>query len=87
MPVAYCYQSGEIDFAPSRKELPEGTIAFLVTRGSLENLKKRVSVKARHAYDGETLLVPGVPEAENGGAALSALHAWASCAFPKGAAL
>lgn len=38
-----------------------------------KRFKQIVSVNARHAYDGETLLVPRMPEAENQSDALDAL--------------
>lgn len=37
-----------------------------------------IGVQARHAYDGRTLLVPGIPEAANDDAALDALRAFAT---------
>ncbi len=67
---AHCYRSGEIKFSPE-EELPG-----LICVGSGEERKLRivVGVCARHTYDGETLLVPGVPEAEDGAAKLAAVE-------------
>jgi hypothetical protein len=41
-----------------------------------KKFKEVISGLARHAYDGETLLVPGVPEAETQAAAMDALLRW-----------
>lgn len=58
---AYCYQGGKIGFtSPRKRRAPEGTIVF--ASGPARILKKAVSIMARHAYDGKTLLVPGLPE-------------------------
>jgi hypothetical protein len=38
-----------------------------------KKFKEIVSVNARHAYDGVTLLVPGIPEAPNQNVAMDAL--------------
>ena len=65
---AYCYRSGVIDFGPT---IPEGTLPLGKAR-SARKLREIVTVNARHAYDGATLLVPGVPEAETEDAALAA---------------
>lgn len=65
---AYCYASGEICFGRS---LPEG--ALPIARGPAKALRQRMEVVARHAYDGKTLLVPGVPEAANQIEAVDAL--------------
>lgn len=71
---AYCWASGLIEFGLS---VPEGALGF--TQGRDERkLRDLVTVRARHAYDGVTLLVPGVPEAEDGEAALAALKRFAS---------
>lgn len=65
---AYCFQSGEIDFGV---DLPEGTLPLGKAR-SAKKLREIVEVNARHAYDGKTLLVPGLPEADTEDAALAA---------------
>lgn len=54
----------------------EGTL--VVGMGSAVALLEIVSTIGRHAYDGETLLVPGVPEAADDDAALAAAHAFAA---------
>lgn len=41
--------------------LPAGSAADV----DAERFKRTVGAMARHAYDGHTLLVPGVPEARN----------------------
>lgn len=46
---------------------------LILARGDRRVLEPVVSVCARHAYDGQTLLVPGVPEAESDDQALDAV--------------
>jgi len=58
--VAYCDANGRIAFGQS---VPSGQL--MIASGPREKLVEMVSGAARHAYDGETLLVPGVPEAES----------------------
>ena len=53
-----CWRSGEAEIV---SRAPEGS-ATLMT-GPRSQLEKLLSVHARHAYDGKTLLVPGLPEA------------------------
>lgn len=78
---AYCDASGLIAFGPS---VPEW--ALPIARGPLNTLRERVEVVARHAYDGHSLLVPGVPEAEDQMQAVEALIAfrkWIKPGFEK----
>ncbi len=70
--VASCDRAGVIRFT---RRLPRGTVPLL--RGPLRTLRNRIEPVARHAYDGKTLLVPGVPEAPNENAAMDALIRWA----------
>lgn len=86
MATAYCFRSGEIEIATSKHTVPAGAIPFATSRKSVAKLLDSISVKARHARDGKTLLVPGIPEAKNDAAALSALETWAAWAFPGGVA-
>lgn len=73
MIYAYCWASGVIEFGLS---VPAGAIVF--AQGHDERkLRNLVCARARHAYDGVTLLVPGIPEAENDDAALAALRGFA----------
>lgn len=65
---AYCYASGHIGFGP---DVPTG--ALPIAKGKDQALHDFISAVARHSYDGETLLVPGVPEAETDDAKLDAL--------------
>jgi hypothetical protein len=62
---------GVITFQHERKA-PDGLISF--ARGWSKPLRENVEVNARHAYDGKTLLVPGIPEAEHDDDALDALE-------------
>jgi hypothetical protein len=81
---AYCYASGLIGFD---KRIPKG--ALVIARGPEKELREFIEVKARHGYKtrnvngrptkirgSDMLLVPGVPEADNQHAALTALHGW-----------
>jgi len=79
---AYCFASGQIEFGA---RIPEG--ALPVAKGPRKVLVDYLNGVARHAYDRETLLVPGIPEAPDQGAALDALKrftTWASEHAPAG---
>ena len=80
MTVAYCFRSGVIELAPTMADVPEGAVP--IAQGEDKTLRRRVTDKARHAYDGETLLVPGIPEAESEKDAYAALRNWRKWAFP-----
>jgi len=67
--IAYCYRSGRIGFGRS---VPEGAIK--VAQGRAKQLRDLIGVTARHAYDGKTLLVPGIPEADTDEHAADALE-------------
>lgn len=67
MATAYCYRSGEILIGSS---CPKEGLKLARARKSL--LERTVSAVARHAYDGVTLLVPGIPEADTDAEALEA---------------
>jgi hypothetical protein len=66
---AFCWASGEIKIG---KRVPKGALP-LNLRGDERKVKAFVERFARHAYDGVTMLVPGVPEAPNQGVAVKAL--------------
>ncbi|HEU4958981.1 MAG TPA: host nuclease inhibitor protein [Sphingomonas sp.] len=68
---AYAWRSGMIETGPA---VPDGAIP--IARGGLKRLSRLIDATARHAYDGATLLVPGVPEADSDDAALDALLAY-----------
>lgn len=68
MLIAYCWASGQIEFGT---KVPEGAIEM--ARGKESIVRKHISATARLAYDGKTLLVPGVPEAADQKAAGDAL--------------
>lgn len=76
--IAYCYRSGQIKFGRS---VPTGAIQ--VARGPAKKLRAMISVTARHAYDGKTLLVPGIPEAETEREAESALRRFLDWIAPR----
>lgn len=70
MPIkAVCYRSGQIRFLPF---VPRGAIE--IASGPSDQLRPIVEAIARHAYDGHTLLVPGLPEAVNDDQALTVLE-------------
>jgi hypothetical protein len=66
--IAYCWATGRIDFG---RTLPKGAIE--IARGPANPLRKLVMATSRLAYDNETLLVPGAPEAISEESALDAL--------------
>lgn len=71
MAVAYCDRGGRIGFA---RALPDGMLPL--ARGSLRQLKSLISGSARLARDADVWLVPGVPEAASGLAAVDAVRAY-----------
>lgn len=58
---AFCDAGGQISYS-DHPSVP-GLARFAC--GRLDEIKPIIEVIARHAHDDETLLVPGVPEAEN----------------------
>lgn len=81
--TTYVWRTGMIE-TRRRKSVPAGAMglfAFMGRRAALVG-KDAIAAKARHAYDGETLLVPGVPEADDAEAALDALIAWEQRVLP-----
>lgn len=62
---------GVIEFAP---KVDDGMLP--IARGYSRQLRELICATARHAYDGVTLLVPGVPEAQTDDQALDALLAF-----------
>lgn len=70
--VAWCWATGLIEFGD---QAPEGAIE--IATGPKCDLQAVINVKARHGIGPRRhLLVPGVPEAEDGRAAGDALAAW-----------
>ena len=67
--IAFCNASGVIKFRP---KLPAK--ALPIASGDLKTLRLVISQLARHALDGKTLLVPGVPEARDYVECLEALE-------------
>lgn len=66
----HCYRSGELVF--SRVPALDGAIPLC--EGPKDELRDKLTAKARLAYDGETWLVPGLPEARTETEAMSALE-------------
>ncbi len=71
MPVVYCSRDGVIGIG---RRAPRGTLPLVSAPG--RRLRRIVEVMARHAYDGATLLVPGIPEATSDLAALEAARSF-----------
>jgi len=71
------WRDGSIEIASGRK--PRGAIRLFTFRSIRAAAvgTRVVQTRARHAYDGELLLVPGVPEADSEEEALTALIRWA----------
>lgn len=67
--IAFCYASGEIGIAESA---PKGTISF--AKGEKDHLIRFIDAVSRHAWDGVTYLVPGIPEAQTESQAYDALR-------------
>lgn len=67
---AYAYQSGQIGFATGSMPVPDGALVFAY--GPQATVEPTVRGLARLAYDNETYLVPGCPEAESDEAAMKA---------------
>ena len=67
--IAYCWRNGKIEFG---NQLPEG--ALPIARDFSKRLRDAVEVLAVPGYDGETLIVPGLPTASTGNEALQKLE-------------
>lgn len=67
---AYCDRTGTIDFGT---HLPEGRLPIATVDHNQALLREAVEPLARRAYDNETLLVPGIPEADSPDQAIAAL--------------
>lgn len=65
--AVYCHRSGVIGFA---RRAPKGVL--VCGRGPDDHVRRAADAIARRGYDGKTLLVPGIPEAETEGAAFDA---------------
>lgn len=80
---AWVWATGAIELANRRT--PAGAIeifSFADRRAALVG-NAVLEVAARHAYDGKTLLVPGVPEVAGTIAATDALIAWVGWVVPR----
>lgn len=56
---AVCWASGRIDLVERK---PKGSL--LIAKGPRRRLMAALQLRARMAFDGKTMLVPGVPEAK-----------------------
>lgn len=70
----YCWRTGEIDTAP--KPMVGGLL--YLGAGDPERVSEVIAGTARRAYDGQTWLVPGIPEADTDDAALAAAQRYRS---------
>ncbi len=75
MLTAYCDRSGTIGFC--RATCPDGTLP-IASHAHDALLRGAIAAVARHSYDNNTLLVPGLPEASDSEAALDALIAFSA---------
>jgi len=75
---AFCYRSGQIHFG---RKVPDGAIAM--ASGPARKVRDFFCGVSRHAYDGKTLLVPGIPEAEGDDEAESALRRFVDWITPQ----
>lgn len=77
--VAWCWASGLIEIGDAMPaDNPDGSGAIQIARGPRHALVRALDALARHGQglsDGK-LLVPGVPEADGGNAAVDALVKW-----------
>ena len=71
MRTAYCWQSGQIEVGTW---VPEG--ALPIASAPAAEIRKAIQGTARLAFDNETYLVPGLPEAKTPDARLNALEAY-----------
>lgn len=67
--IAYCWKSGLIEFGES---VPEGAIPMI--SGDDQKVRELMDAVARTDHDNVTLLVPGVPEADDEDAKYAALQ-------------
>lgn len=79
---AIAWRSGAIDLHNGRT--PKGAIKLFTFKSRRAAVvgNRVLETLGRHAYDGKTLLVPGVPEAANDDAALDALIDWCRWVLP-----
>ena len=80
---AYAFASGHIGFGP---KVPGGALPICIIDKEVRSKDGRlvhraisrdtIEACARRAYDNETLLVPGVPEAPDQNAAMDAFMSW-----------
>lgn len=75
---AYCYRNGQIGFGG---RVPDG--ALPLGHGMPKQVREWITAVSRHAYKKGVYLVPGVPEAANDDAALTAYQAFVKWARPQ----
>jgi hypothetical protein len=71
---AYCDRAGVIGFTEKRS-IPPNTL-LIASWDDADRLREQIEVSARHAYEPGVLLVPGVPEAQDGDKAVDAVIAF-----------
>lgn len=72
--TAFCDAAGVVEIREGTI-VPDGMLPVFRTR-SLRRTREVAEIVCRHAYDGKTLLVPGLPEAKDQAAGLDALLAF-----------
>lgn len=71
--TAFVFGSGEIGFQNvGMGALPDG--ALFLARGDADRVADVIRSMARRGYDGQTLLVPGIPETDDAGHAYKAFQ-------------
>lgn len=70
MAYIICWRSGEVEVVDRLGEDQPGVI--VLATGERDELTDVLSSRARHASDGKTLLVPGLPEAQDSDQAVEA---------------
>jgi hypothetical protein len=68
---AACYATGLIVFG---RRVPKG--ALPIAKGPPRKLRPFIETLSRNGYDGQTFIVPGLPEAPNQHRALVAFEKW-----------
>ncbi|WP_368181431.1 hypothetical protein [Aeromonas sp. R7-5] len=69
----FAYANGRIEFGGETPDDALPIYAVDCSVSEIERLGECIGLLARHAYDGKTLLVPGIPEAADMNAAYDAL--------------
>lgn len=75
--VVWCWANGVIEIGDAMPaNSPDGGGAIKVAEGPKSELDLAIGILARHSHTRGVFLVPGVPEAADGNAAVDALSSW-----------